>query len=129
MHSKMNIEVEEQVEVDDVTLDDYCAKNGIAAVDLIKMDIEGFEDKAYAGMRTIVKKSPNLTMFVEFTKDGYQDPKKFYQQMFDDFGTVYIIDDDGYITKPKANDYETVIGDADDWVMPIFSKRTDLANR
>jgi FkbM family methyltransferase len=129
MHNKMAIEVQEKITVSAVTLDDYCKQHSIKQVDLIKMDIEGFEDKAYAGMRGIIKNSPAVTMFVEFTKDAYDKPRQYYDQMLADFGYVYVIDDDGYITKPKKPDYETVVGDADDWVMPIFSKKSDLANR
>lgn len=129
MGTKMPLETAEEVKVKAVALDDYCKDHSITSVDLIKMDIEGFEDKAYQGMRGIVKNSPNLTFFIEFTKDSYDDPKAFYDQMFKDFGHVYVIDDDGYITKPTKADYQTVIGDADDWVMPIFSKNDKLANR
>jgi FkbM family methyltransferase len=129
MSTKMHLETAEEVKVKSTSLDAYCKANGIKTVDLIKMDIEGFEDKAYDGMRTVVKNSPNLTFFIEFTKDSYDDPKGFYNQMLKDFGHVYLIDDDGYIVKPNKTTYEAVIGDADDWVMPIFSKNAKLANR
>ncbi len=129
MGTKMRLETAEEVKVKAVSLDSYCKEHKIKSVDLIKMDIEGFEDKAYAGMRSIVKNSPNLTFFIEFTKDSYDDPKGFYDQMLKDFGHVYVIDDDGYIVKPKKTTYEAIIGDADDWVMPIFSKNAKLANR
>lgn len=129
MSTKMHLETAEEVKVKAVSLDSYCKTNGIKTVDLIKMDIEGFEDKAYAGMRTIVKDSPNLTFFIEFTKDSYDDPKGFYDQMLKDFGHVYLIDEDGYIVKPKKTTYEAIVGDADDWVMPVFSKNAKLANR
>ena len=129
MGNKMPLKTAKEVRVKAVSLDSYCKKHGIEKVDLIKMDIEGFEDVAYKGMRSIVKGSPNLTFFIEFTKDSYKDPKGFYDQMLKDFGHVYIIDDDGYITRPRKTSYEDIIGDADDWVMPIFSKNAKLANR
>ena len=37
-----------------VTLDDYCARNGVARVDFIRMDIEGAEQKALAGAEAIL---------------------------------------------------------------------------
>jgi FkbM family methyltransferase len=129
MSGKMRLETAEEVKVKSVSLDKYCKDNGIKTVDLIKMDIEGFEDKAYEGMRTIVKNSPNMSFFIEFTRESYEDPKGFYDQMLKDFGHVYVIDDDGYITKPKTTTYEAIVGDTDDWVMPIFSKNAKLANR
>jgi len=129
MSGKMPLETAEEVKVKAISLDDYCKKHDIKQVDLIKMDIEGFEDTAYKGMKNVVKNSPNLTFFIEFTKDSYKDPKGFYNEMLKDFGHVYVIDDEGFITKPKQTTYEAIIGDADDWVMPIFSKNAKLANR
>lgn len=129
MGNKMPLKTAEEVKVKAVSLDDYCKKHNINQVDLVKMDIEGFEDVAYQGMRNVVKNSPNLTFFIEFTRDSYKDPKGFYDRMLQDFGHVYVIDDEGYITKPKKDTYEAIIGDADDWVMPIFSKNAKLANR
>lgn len=129
MHGKMYLKTKEKIKVKAVSLDDYCKAHGIGQVDLIKMDIEGYEEVAYQGMRNIVKASPNLTFFIEFTKDGYQDPRGFYNQLLEDFGHVYVISDDGYIRKPKKSTYETIIGDTDDWVMPIFSKNPKLHNR
>jgi FkbM family methyltransferase len=127
MKNKMYLETQEKIEVQAVTLDDYCTKHNIKHVNLIKMDIEGYEELAYKGMKNIIKASPNVTLFVEFTKDSYKAPKVFYDTMLKDFGHVYVIGDDGVIVKPKKTDYESIIGDADDWVMPIFSKKDNLA--
>jgi FkbM family methyltransferase len=128
MHEKMHLETQEAISVQAVSIDSYCQKNKIAAIDLIKMDIEGYEEKAYAGMRKTIQASPNATMFVEFTHDSYENPKLFYEHMLEDFKNVYLINEHGAIIKPRANDYKTVIGDSDDWVMPIFSKNSNLAN-
>lgn len=126
MSDNIQFEVAENISVESVTVDSYCKKNNIDEVNLIKMDIEGYEEKAYAGMRGIVKKSKNITFFIEFTKDSYDNPKKFFNDMLEDFGYVYIISDNGDIKKPKASSYEDVIGEDDNWVMPIFSKNSIL---
>jgi FkbM family methyltransferase len=115
-----------EVTVSTVSLDEYCKDHDIKAVDLIKMDIEGFEETAYKGMRKIVKASPNATLFIEFTKGAYKQPEKFYDQMLADFGNVYTITKDGDIVKPKQKSYDSVVGEGSDWVMPIFSKRSNL---
>lgn len=128
MGSKMRMETAEEVKVKATSIDVYCKKHKIPAVDLFLMDIEGYEDIAYAGMRKTIAASPNATLFVEFTPQGYKDPEGFYNQMLKDFGHVYMIDDDGYIVKPKTTSYGAVIGNPDDWVMPIFSKKANLAN-
>ena len=90
------------------------------------MDIEGYEDKAYAGMRKIVKTSPNVTMIIEFTKEGYENPKEFYNQLLDDFGNVYVIFGNRIVV-PEKTDYDSMVGSTQDWVMPIFSKNKNLA--
>jgi FkbM family methyltransferase len=129
MQDKMQVETEETVSVPTVTIDAYCRDRQIREVDLIKMDIEGYEEKAYAGMREVISASPNVTLFVEFTKGGYEDPRRFYKTMLDDFGHVYVIDEEGKLVEPVRTDYESVIGDSDDWVMPVFSKDGNLTAR
>jgi FkbM family methyltransferase len=125
MHDKMHLKTEKSIKVKAVSIDSYCKKNKIPKIDLIKMDIEGYEDKAYQGMRDMVAKSPDITLFMEFTKESYENPKKFYELMLSDFGHIFLIDELGNIAKPKNRSYDAVIGNADDWVMPIFSKKRD----
>ena len=126
MNDKMHLETAQKIKVPINTIDNYCKKNKINEINLIKMDIEGYEDKAYKGMRDIVKNSPNITMFIEFTRQAYSDPINFYNEMLNDFGHVYVINDEGIIEKPKNDSYEAIIGKSDDWVMPIFSKKSNL---
>jgi len=123
MHNKMYLEEAQTVEVKTVSLDAYCQDHNIKQVDLIKMDIEGYEEKAYAGMERVVQNSPNLIMFVEFTKDSYENPKRFYDQMVKDFGHVYVVDERGTLERPADPSYERVIAPADDWVMVVLSKK------
>jgi FkbM family methyltransferase len=126
--SMEKIEVGSTVDVPSTTIDLYCQSNKIKAVNVIKMDIEGHEEKAYAGMADIVKTSPDITLFIEFTKEAYQNPKAFYNRMLKDFGHVYTIDPDGKIRKPSRTDYNSVIDSSHQWSMPIFSKKDNLAN-
>lgn len=129
MGNKMYMETAQEVKVKAIAIDEYCKEKDITTVDLMIMDIEGYEDKAYAGMRNIIAVSPRATLFIEFTQGSYDDPVGFYNQMLADFGHVYILDDEGYIIKPEDADYKHIIGESDDWVMPIFSKRSDLDKR
>ncbi len=126
LHEKMHLEAAEQIQVPATSIDNYCKKNNIDAVNLIMMDIEGFEDKAYVGMRDAVRASSDVTLFIEFTREGYDDPKGFYEQMLGDFGYVYAIDDSGNLIPQKDTSYEAVIGAPDDWIMPVFSKDAQL---
>jgi len=128
-HDKMYLKSQEEVVAKATSLDAYCDKNKIKKLDLIKMDIEGFEETAYNGMRGIIKTSPEVTLFVEFTPSAYKDPKRFYELMLEDFGNVYTINAEGDIVRATSSNYRLVISDVEDWVMPIFSKRPDLAGK
>lgn len=125
---KMKIKAESVIEVPTITIDGYCKSNKLASVDLIKMDIEGFEEKAYAGMRETVKKSAELTLFIEFTQDGYDNPKKFFETMLEDFGNIYTIDPAGKFVIPKDTNFEKFFSDKDDWTMLVFSKKNLVAS-
>ncbi len=120
---KMHLKAEKVVTVPTITIDEYCKKNKISQIDLIKMDIEGFEAKAYAGMKQMVKNSPEIVMFIEFTKDGYDQPEKFYKEMLQDFGNVYTISPEGKFVLPSDTAYGSVAGSVDDWIMLVFSKK------
>lgn len=52
--------------VDAVTLDDFLAKRGNPEINFIKVDIEGAEPRALAGMKKTIARSKNLKMIVEF---------------------------------------------------------------
>jgi FkbM family methyltransferase len=119
---KMSVKAEESVEIPAVTIDSYSKSEKIDTIDLIKMDIEGYEEKAYFGMRKMIKASPKTVLFIEFTKDGYDDPKALYDMLLSDFGHIYTINGEGGLEKPKKNSYDDIVVPAADWVMLVFSK-------
>lgn len=53
------------VEVQTVSLDDYF-RNYSDHIDFIKIDIEGAEDKALSGMKTLISKNKNLKIITEY---------------------------------------------------------------
>ena len=59
-----------QVEVD--TVDGMLSGLGILSVDLIKIDIQGFEGHALRGMERTICNSPHLTILMEFWPFGLQ---------------------------------------------------------
>lgn len=75
LHGKMPIKAAEKVKIPTVTIDQYCKDNKISRIDLMKLDIEGFEENAYMGMKAIVRNSPDMVLFLEFTAQSYKDPK------------------------------------------------------
>lgn len=126
MGTKMDLSHRHDVEVDVVTLDAWAAERGITTVDLLKIDVEGFEPQAYAGARHLVAASPELTLFLEFTPKAYADPEGFFREIHADFGHVYRIEPNGGITALRLEQALAETLSNDDWVMPIFSKRPDL---
>ena len=121
--NKMPLKKQSSVKVQAVSIDDYCVDNAIKNLDLIKMDIEGYEDTAYEGMRKAIESSKGVTMFIEFTKNSYKKPEAFYSDMLKDFGRVYTIDSNGDFITPSDNSYDSVLGDTEDWKMLVFSKK------
>ncbi len=124
LHDVMHVEAASMVKVPTVPIDDYCKGHSVATIDMMKMDIEGFEQKAYAGMKQTVADSPDMVLFVEFTKEGYDNPRAFYEEMVADFGHVYTINpDDGTFIAPPDPDYDQVVGTRHTWVMLVLAKK------
>jgi FkbM family methyltransferase len=59
-----------EVEVSPVDL--LLKELGIATVDLVKIDVQGFEGRVLRGMRETIARSPNLTILMEFWPHGLQ---------------------------------------------------------
>jgi FkbM family methyltransferase len=53
-----------------VKLDDYLEDSGISSVDLIKIDVQGYEGIALEGLERTISRSNNLRMLMEFWPDG-----------------------------------------------------------
>ncbi|HEV2412535.1 MAG TPA: FkbM family methyltransferase [Candidatus Saccharimonadales bacterium] len=79
--------------VDQVSLDDYVEEAGLKKVDVMKIDVEGYEESVYRGMNQTIKKNPDLVVFLEFTAGSYKDPKGFFKQIKRDFKNVYLCDE------------------------------------
>jgi len=54
------------------TVDDVLAEWAIGSVDLIKMDVQGFEGHVLQGMKKTIRRSPKLTAMIEFWPFGLQ---------------------------------------------------------
>lgn len=57
---------ERSLRVEATTLDDACRKEGLGVVDLVKLDVEGAELEALAGMTEIARSSPAMAVILEF---------------------------------------------------------------
>jgi FkbM family methyltransferase len=93
-----------QIDIESVSLDDYFA-GGFTSINVIKMDIEGTEPKAFLGMREILSKNPNLIIIMEFfpsiIREAGDSPEDFAHQIFEQYKfNVWLMDDYGKVKKP-----------------------------
>lgn len=59
------------VEIDMITLDEYSKINCLQSVDIIKIDVEGFEEEALKGAENLIRRSPDLMLCMEYTRGCY----------------------------------------------------------
>ncbi|KKZ15337.1 MAG: hypothetical protein TH68_00870 [Candidatus Synechococcus spongiarum 142] len=59
------------VEVDIIKLDEYSENNNLQSVDIIKIDVEGFEEEALKGAENLIRRSPDLMLCMEYTRGCY----------------------------------------------------------
>ncbi|WP_165550012.1 FkbM family methyltransferase [Kribbella speibonae] len=123
LEEQMEVVLDRETTVDTTTVDAYCDAEGIEQVDLIKLDVEGFEEAAYDGMTSTVRRSPRLVLFVEFTWQSYRQPEQLFDRMLHDFGHIATIDEAGRFVQHRLPRYHDVISQHDDWTMVVFSKQ------
>jgi len=58
------------VEIDTLKLDDYLENKLVKGVDVIKIDVQGFEGHVIAGLEGTICRSPSLAMLMEFWPKG-----------------------------------------------------------
>lgn len=124
LSDEMDVVVEKSINVESISVDVYCDRADIGSVDLIKLDIEGYEEVAYLGMKKTIDQSPDLTMFIEFTRDAYDNPGGFFDKICSDFDHTYIVGADGKLIDASQDSYESIFGAADSptWQMVVASK-------
>jgi len=104
-YSKGRATKEKSIEIETITLDDFL-KGRVNKIDVIKMDVEGAEALALAGMDRILKTNENLKMFIEFfplliEKMG-NSPREFVRKLLEDYKfSIYVIPDDYNAMKGK----------------------------
>jgi FkbM family methyltransferase len=94
-------------DVDTTTLDDFAGALGWPAIDLVKMDIEGAEPLALAGMHRLLDRSPRLRLIVEFSpgmlEAGGVAPRRFLDDLARHGLDLFVIEDDAsLVLLPKS---------------------------
>ncbi len=122
MSSTVQPEVLEKVVVPSITLDAYAERESLGKVDLIKIDIEGHEEFAYAGMTKIIDENrASLRLLIEYSMNRYSDSAGFFDQIQDDFKFVYAIEHgSGNLIKIEGMDHLSGLAGGD-WIMLVAS--------
>lgn len=77
----------EQVTVSMVTLDDTgWGEEDSPPVDFVKIDIQGLEMQALAGMRKLIARSPKIAIAMEFTPSDHERPEAALLKIQEEFG-------------------------------------------
>jgi len=87
-----------RIDIELVTVDEHLERLGIdRKVDLIKMDIQGFEYLALQGMRQVIQASAPLHLMIEFWPSGLKkagaDPEHLFQLLIESGFNVYEMDE------------------------------------
>lgn len=91
-------DLRQKIDIEFITIDDFMEKNQFDfKVDLIKMDIQGFELYALEGMNKIINYNTNLILLIEYWPNGLSmaraNPKKLYDYLTSFKFKVYNIDE------------------------------------
>jgi FkbM family methyltransferase len=87
------------INVETTSLDHFFEQEGWPPVNLIKMDIEGAEAAALAGMRKLIQRNKTMYLFLEFVPQIQQntgtDPRELVAKLSEMGFTVQVVTEDG----------------------------------
>jgi FkbM family methyltransferase len=90
------------VQVDCVALDDFMAQGD--RVDVVKMDVEGYEPRALRGMQQLVAENARMVLLIEFfprlIREAGSSPEDFVSELADALGFSLVALDDNW-RKPR----------------------------
>jgi len=87
------------VEVECVVLDTLLSGLGISSLDVVKIDVQGFEAKVLAGLRETLRRSPACVILSEFWPQGLldagSDPQRYLDHLCELRMTLFELDSSG----------------------------------
>lgn len=92
--------IESKIDVRTMTVDTLVKELGLPKVNVMKIDVEGLEERVFEGMKETIANNEDLKIIIEFTPVTYKNPEKFTQYLYDNF-VVYRIKD---VHEPKLLD-------------------------
>jgi FkbM family methyltransferase len=72
------------VKVQVITLDEYCEKNDIGFVDLLKMDVQGYEQRVLQGGGGVLSQGKVATIFIEMLFVPLYDGQAYFHDLYAD---------------------------------------------
>ena len=120
-------EYDKEIEIDAVSIDDHLASN--PKVDLIKMDIQGFEMQAIQGMHTILDKNKDIKLISEFWPYGLKKAGSSVTEYFNFLQskgfTCYLLEETSLLklTTEKVSSLEPL---GEEHYFNIFATRTNV---
>ena len=81
-----------QVKVPTTTIDSIVKELNLTKVDVIKIDVEGFEPLVFEGMKQTIAANPGLQIVMEYSPFSYEDPQHFSDFLINNF-TIHRIKD------------------------------------
>ena len=117
-----------QIEVEARPVDELLTENNISTVDLIKIDVQGYEPKVIAGLSETIARSPNLTILTEFWPKGITEAGGEAKIFLDDLRTLgltlyellsdgnlsELTDDNDLIFRHQGRKYTNLVGRKED---------------
>ena len=104
--------LKDSIDITTVALDDLLAQKGIQHVDVIKIDVQGAEGLVLAGARETLRRSPRLSLMMEFWPYGLKqtghDAKAILQQLHADGFTLFEMTKD-LLPLPSASSWDQLI--------------------
>ncbi|MFA6322230.1 MAG: FkbM family methyltransferase [Candidatus Buchananbacteria bacterium] len=98
-HSVVFSSASTKISVPAITIDQFVIDQNIKSIDAIKIDIEGGESLAFAGMRDLFMSKNKFSIITEFNPDAIKDsnisPKDFLDNVQVNGFEIYIISDSG----------------------------------
>ena len=107
-----------------VTVDEFVKKTG-CRVDMIKIDVEGWEMAVLQGMVETIKRYPDLKVITEYfpssIKESGFSAERFLQKLVDLGFKLHITDEDNETTKPT--DARSILENPPKWAVNLYCER------
>jgi len=102
--------------VNTVSIDDYCHDNSINNVDIVKIDVEGYEEEVFYGMLNTIISNPSIVIFMEYTPACYSDD--FFGMLKKYFTNIRAIKNNEQISVSSERELVEIFGG--DWAMLLL---------